>query len=1782
MATQRPTDTGVPRLNPSEEPTTQTPAVGDDPLGGGRLDAGHSEPSNPNAVIGPVTSRRKRTAPYVGDERGGDPSPPPDKAQRPKKSLPRRILKGFLWTLAILLLLIGAAIAFFHTGPGKDVAKGIAEGALSKNYDGKVTIGELDYALGGDLEIKDLVIAQNDGREVVHLGHLLVDLDWGSLLSKPLTIEKLAIDGLKLDLVNFPDGTSNLKRMQKKETKLPEQIVVQAIEIKGVNATVEQPNGDKIVAKDIEVLAALSMDGPAGTLDLGLTRLAGQVDTPKVAARFDLAAKAKKDGANIEASLEPKAISVTPKALGDKPMDIVIEPVTVSLKDGVADMRFGRLEAGPVKIASMRTLGHLPPPGVIGQLGPGEHLLELTGLHIEKSGLNALLGKEVLLSDVSVDASVKGPPEKLVVAGKVATDGGRLGLTGTVDAHDLARPVVHLELEGADLDTTKILAGETRPDLQTSFKGVIDLTGLPPEHELTFHGDIGKTTVRGRSLDSVTIDAHGKGSVLQLDGLVVHAFGQALTLDGQLDQGTRDFRGSLRMKSALGDAIGKARDAGVLITPLPPIEGVVDVDLGVSGRLKATPPPTPGVETPPATPFDPKALIVNGRLDFSTLPVESLVLKGHVKGEDVVVKSPPEANLPDKKLGLVDVAVDLAVEGGKPDGLKGVLDAKIGGLDTGTTTLDEGTVKVALDGLTQDITIHAKDQRQALALELAMKSVLDLERRHVDTTITRLDAKRGPAQTKLEAPVTIAIDQGTDGQQAIKIPPMKLALAGGTLDVAVAAKLSKDEANPGANRVDHFDLSLDLDGVDVGRLAALARRPTRGLSGKLDASVRAQGTRENPQLDFFGSLRGRMKTADPFTAKFEGALRDKKLDLALEVLEKGARTPLLSFDLMAPLNLPTTPGAKPSLGAGRFAIEGALEKTTLARLGALMPDGLPPDVDPEATIELAFDLGGTTPRPTGSWRLAFEGDLLRRRGFDKAPARQKLAVAGTLRPEGGAIALDNDLDVYLDAAAEAFVAHHTAATFARSPLLQGFMNKPWTLAAGLERPLDLKVLSELGLAKQPLAGGVTLGAKLHGEGADVLGTLELLAQGVRAGNAPVADVAGLVTFGERDLRITQSVKAAGLDALAIDATVGVPGKGLRTFIKDRARLMAAPLSGEVRLVEHAIAEWKKALDGVTKVPDLPGKLGGALALGGDLKTPTATGAFAWDGFETAAGTPGRIAFELDATPTRAEGGLALGAAREVTIRGGVARKDLLPPPAGKAPEPLPPLPIDLAMKAARVDLLTIVPGFVTAGKPWKVKGTLDWSMSGRLLSSRDPAAPGLLPGSHLVGDLLVSALDVEVPDTDRHLRDGRVAIKATREALEIGAIEIKEGRFPNLPGLLTPNETRGERFVQINGRVPWTDLKVNEASLSVKTYDWLIAGLGFDGPEGELDLDLQVAAKDLTAPVKSIDVTLAKLDVYAPDRFIRAHYPQFPAYDDLIYLEPGGRPSGVLPPGKGTPPAAPDANAPPPDPNAANAGMDLRVSIPEPAHIVFAAASPIMLDLQGVMEVKMRGKDMVLKGKIDAIDGELGAMGRPFRLQHGQITADGGMDTFKAELVFAVPPHDIALRDLAEGPHGDLATITLVATAKTGLVTIFGGASGPYLLDMATLLNTGRARLWGMPDVPASETVRFGNPDQGLVLTFIQTNLRNLIFMDRANGWSESLEEPSEYGKLRFFDMQRFLDGSRIQLTAQPIDIGQNEMELGYDWLLVNSPNTVLGFGPHLGTELRAGLGLRLDWSSRD
>ncbi|MBL8784385.1 MAG: translocation/assembly module TamB domain-containing protein [Deltaproteobacteria bacterium] len=1763
--------------------TTTVPAMSDDVLGGGRADSGVSEPSEPNAVIGPVTKRRKKTAPYLEKSESeivlDDLSPPPEgKPTKPRKSLPRRILKGVLWTFGILLLLVGLAIGFFHTGPGKSVARGIVEGALAKKYDGEVTLGRIDYALGGDVELFDLDIKEKGGKTVLHLSHALVDLDWGSLLSKPLTIEKLLVEGLALDLVAFPDGTNNLRRMQKEPTKLPEQIVVQALDVHDVKVRIERPDGSVLALTDVVVAGRLAMDQPAGKVDVALTKLGATLDLTRGEALhlvlpLSATLTAKVDNGTVDVALEPAATeaSLTLKGRATQ-VPVAIGKLVAHLdpKTQFATMDFAGLAAGPLSLAKVHAEGHLPPAGEI-KVGPGEHLLELVGAKLDKAGINTLLGKEVLASDVAFDASVKGPAERMVIAGQVATAGGNLGLSGTADVSDLLKPVIHLELTGDKIDTTLLLASPTRPDLQTGFKAVLDLVGLPPAHKAKLHVEVGKTTVKGRSLDSVTIDASTEGNLVTLDGLVLEAFGQTATVYGNFDRGTREFAATVRMTSAIGDAIQKARDAGVLLAALPPVSGDIDVDLGVSGRLK--PPPAPGAEAPAGVepvPASAPSLLVNGRLDLSRVPLETAKLTGHIKGKDIKAAG--------RDVGKMDIDLDLTLPEGPNPQPKGTVRAQLGQIDTGTMKIDSVDLSVLLDGLVQDFDLKVRDAAQDLAVDLHTKSVLDLEKRHVDVTVSKLDAKRGSFQTSLKDPVTIGIDQplGADGkpsgQQQIHLPSMTLNLVGGTLGLGLQAQLSKDEANPGANKLDVINLVLDVDNLDLGRLAALAKRSTRGLSGKLGGTLHVQGTPQNPTVETLLTLRGRMKQGAPFTAKVDMNLRDKNLDLRLGLTDRGAKKPLLTFDLMAPIHLPDHPGDKAGLApGGRVSIKANLPETTLGRLLALSPNPAPPIVDPDGKVAFDLDIHGSTARPTGAWNLSLDGGFLRRKGYEQAPARQKVTVQGSLRPDGRSTALASTLSLWLDSAARPFLEHETTASFDRSPLLPNPLAKPWTLAMRVPNGIDLAAINGLGLASKALAGKLGFDLALAGQGDDVRGQIDLTGNDLVVGTAPPAKFDGHLTITDADTRLTQNVAVAGLDVLAVDARLALPGKGLRRLAKDRARLMATPLSGEVRLVEHALSELRTALSSVAKLPELPGKTGGALVLGGTIATPTAKGAFAWDGFDTVAGTPGRVAFEVDATAERAEGGLALGAAREITIRGGVARQDLAKP---KDPNATPaPLPIDLAMRADAVDLLRVMPALLTAGRPLELKGTLDWKMDGRVVSSRDPAKPGLLPGSAVTGDLVIRDLDINVPDTDRHLRDGKVVLQSTPTGLELKAIHLRE-----------EDPQRKDRTVDVSGKVAWTDLKPTDAALRVMLKDWLVLGLGFDTPEAELDLDLDVAVTKLGDPIKQVDVTVKSMDLDSPERFIRAHYPQFPAYDDVVYVD-RDRPSGVLPPGKAPMlpptdhalPPAPDLTLPP----APVTGFDVHLHIPEPIR-VSAGNIPIDIKLKGDMDVAIVGKQVNLHGRIDVLEGLLGAMGREFRLKKGAITADGGLETAKAALEFAVLPSDLALRDIAVGHRDPLATISVNFTPQAGLKTVFGGVSGPYLLDMATFLNTGRARIWGLPDVPASETVRFGNVDQGLVLTFIQTNLRNLIFMDRANGWSESMERPEDYGKIQFFDMQRFLPGSRIWLEAQPVTIGQNRMELGYDWLLHKGPRSMLGFGPHLGLDLKAGLALTFDWASEN
>ncbi|MFO0745215.1 MAG: translocation/assembly module TamB domain-containing protein [Myxococcota bacterium] len=1755
-------------LEPNEEVTKSMPAVSGTPESGVHRRPTSPYGSAPNLPMPPVD----------GAPAGGQPK---------KKSKLRKALKITAWFLFIVLIVIpGLALIFFSTGPGKSVARGIVEGALAKRYDGEVKLGGLDYSIfGGTLELTGLEINQHDGTKVVGVGKLAIDMDFLSLLSPPIDIDKVLVEGVRLNLESYADGTSNLKRMMKEPLKLePKALTLKELDIHDVQVTVKRPDGSTLTVKDVSVLASAEADPLAQkahvlvkklALSLGIERPGFSLQLP-FSTGMELTQNGERD-LNVKLTPEPTTVVVK---RGDQPemrVPIALGTVGAIIQGGMMDTAITDVAAGPLTIKSIAAKGELPPPGQLG-LGPGVHSLVVDGVKVDGKAVNALLQKDLLATDIGMGFSVVGPAEKLVVAGKVDTNGGNFALTGWIDASDVLNPTYELKLIGSDIDTTKLLVAPKQA-LTTSV--VLDVKGkgiLPGATDAAIHLAVGKTVVAGKTIDSVVADATIKGQEIRVENAVLTAFGQSMRLDLKLDRGTREFDARMRAQSSVGQTLENARKAGVLILPLPPIEGNLDLDFEAFGKLKPQAPVTPETAIVAQTPAE-------------KVPFEEITIKGFIHGDGVKISafpvsdtgpgSSPETRGVDRSVGKLNVDVDVAVRDLQP---QGTVKMEVADLDTGKMKLESAKVDAVLEGLTQKIHLTAHDTKQELDVDAQATSTIDLEKRRATVVIESFSAKKGSLETKLDAPTTAIIDQSKDpggGLSHVKLEPMRLQLAGGILGLAADADLSPDPNKPGASKVDAMQVAVDLDGLQIGKLAALAKKNTKGLGGTLTGSLRIGGTPAAPAVDFGINLHGHIKSGAPFTLKSDGQIRDSKLELRVAMTDR-QRVPLMKLDVAAPLYLPKPGevGKKPGLApGGRLKVDFVMPETTLGRLGKLSPNPLPDTVDPDGTIKASMHMTGSPARPTGRWELEVNGGFLRRKGYDKAPAQQRVSIKGSLTPEQGAIALANELAVFLDAgAATPTVDHQLSGSFKRSPLLKGALDSPWSLHGALA-PIDLAPLYAMGLGKQEMAGVITSAMDLSGQGQTVLGTIGFAAHGVKVGANPVADIDSTITIGEDDTRVAQSVKVAGLDAVKTDIVIGLAGRGLRATIKDKPRLMASPVSGSIELPEHTLAEWRNVMP---KVPNLPGKVGGKLTLGGN---PTARGPrrarlgrLRHRRRHAQAPWPSRSAHQRLVT---AGGALVVGPNRQVVAGGSVERA-----PHGQGRR--------AGREGAAAGRLPRQgrrgrPRHRTALAKSRRRQGAEARRQARLAHGR-PLRPVARPG-----------------------QEGPPArVDAERRHGHLGARHRRARHRPPHPGRpLPPHREPGRPGHRQHPRARSRPAEGQPRHRHHRRPCARRLEAGHRGPEHHLDRlahrrqglrrprgrarqrhrhrrerhrrrgarrrrDHQEPRPERPRPLRARPLPAAgglrRHHLYGR---VRAPAGKLPAPEDCAAPAPRAPPQ----PASDDPRAAlPDA-PPPPAPLA----VDAHIHIPNPIRV--SASIPIDIQLQGAMDVAVRGKDVQLHGKIDVVKGVLGAMGRFFELEDGSIVADGGMDTLKAEIHFAYQPPAIVLREFALPPGAETkARITVFFTQATGQKTYFSGLPGTYLLDMATILNTGRTRLWGAPDAPASETVRFGQSEQALVTTFVQTNLRNLIFMDRYSGWSESMEDPAEYGRLSHYDMQRFVadGGARWRFTAAPPEPGQNRMELGYDWMLANGPRTVLGFGPHFGLDLELGVGLTLDWSSQE
>jgi len=1662
-------------------------------------------------------------------------------AVKPPRPLWRRLLKYFFVTVGVLLLLVVLTVLFFHTGPGKDIAKGIIEDGMSKRYDGAVTIGELDYALFGDVTIDDLKITDSGGTTALHLKHLGVELDWGELLGGAIVLDKLVVDGVDVD-------AAALKAAQKEPTKLPGQIVIRELDVKNVSALVTRPNGPVTRVSGLTVHGLVGMGQATESANADLDRLAMNVDitTPqgvRVTMPIATSLEVRRQGKDVTLTTPGMETTAHVEMPGRPARDV---PIRLGALDLRADARgavidFAGLAAGPLSLEKLTANAALGPDG----MPAGKQKVALTGVVIDAAGVAELLGREVLASDVRAEISAEGPMDALVVSGDVWTDGGNLALRGTVDASTPPDIAYDLKLTGEDIDTAKLLA-----DAQAPVKTSLELTargrGITPgamDADLRF--TLGPTDLNGRPLDSLELEASAHGSTFAVEKLTISAFGQTLEIAGSLDRETRRFEGRIKTVAGLADAIAKARDAGVLMVPLPPVVGSLDVDITASGTLR-----------PEGVPMVEQAAQEGLIVQLATLPLERLSVKGHLDGTDIAVTHPVRGEI---SLGRLNLAADLALKDDKPSG---TLSLALGALDAGRAGLDEARVDVVLDGLKQHITVSARDERQQLALDAVLDAVLDLDTMSADATLQTLKAQRGSFDTELLEPVTLHIaPPDPSGDQAYTLPRTRLSLAGGSVSLGGTARFRRDPEHPEATQITSVSGDLDFEGLSITRLAALARRSTRGLSGTMSGRASFDGTPEDPAASFAMTLRARNRGAAPALVKVEGSLRDARLRAEARVTDVRSHGLLAEMSVRAPLSI--GPGRTPGLAPG-----GALDFTLSVperRLGALapyMPGGkLPKGLDPDATVRAHAGFRGTPAHPTGDFGLSLAGGLIPEGALQDAPERQRLSLEGKLLQRSGKTVFEGGMRVWLDADGAPLLGVTANGEFSRAPIVRGALRRAWKVDLNLE-PLDLARLPLP--SKEPVSGSVSGAIGLSGDGGDLYGHGGFAISKLVVGANPASNVAADFAVKRDETTLEIAADAGGMDVFSLKGALGLAGDGLRTGLRARLRRIAdTPVAFTMSIPKRTIARW----GGLSPKPmpvELPGDFGGDITVSGTLGAPVAKGEIGWDGFTTVTGVPGRVALTIDADGETAGGALEIGPSAGAT--GPLVRLAASAPP-GKilAREPF---DVTLTGEASGVDLLSLIPAALVGDASPDISGFLDCDLRGLVHFVPEGERVRLdLGGSEISGGFTARDVRAPLPGSERVIHDALARLTLAMDGVGLKLVAHES------------DADKEDRSVVVDAKLALADMKPDRATLDITTKDWLILGLGLDNPEGELDLETTVTVTKLTEPIKDVDVLVKSVDLNAPERFVRAHYQQFTSYGDVVYLDETGMPAGKLKPPKQPEPEPAEpavADGPPPPPS----GLDVHLRIPEPIHVL---KDPLTVDVKGGMEVALRQDSLSVNGRIDVVDGAINVMGWSWPLVRGAITVDGGLETFLAELTFRRAPHATALRDIAvrDDPKLQHTYITVTIDLLHGQQIHFDGAAGPYLLDVATLLNTGRSTFWSQADLPASLNVQFGQPEQGLVNTFVQTNLRNLIFMDRANGWSDPVDDPRQYGRIWDFVAERYLGGQRVRFVTRPPEIGRNHVELQYDLLFDESPRSVVGAGARFGDELRLGLGLFWEfWSS--
>lgn len=649
---------------------------------------------------------------------------------------------------------------------------------------------------------------------------------------------------------------------------------------------------------------------------------------------------------------------------------------------------------------------------------------------------------------------------------------------------------------------------------------------------------------------------------------------------------------------------------------------------------------------------------------------------------------------------------------------------------------------------------------------------------------------------------------------------------------------------------------------------------------------------------------------------------------------------------------------------------------------------------------------------------------------------------------------------------------------------------------------------------------------------------------------PLADLADLVSPAVRaklakvpagaDIEVHANLGGSRAQPTGVfSATLGLAGSTLAAVDGNLAFAGGPTVDALVTLPHRSLASLRPAL------ARIDGTVGGTIAIRGALKTPGIDANLAWRGYRTATGAQGETTITATGTPSALA--VAVSHNKALALTADIDRSTDR-------------VAIRAHARAAKAALLPLLPAFAARSPKLAAVelGTLDWNMDADLVLARNATGALALSQAAVTGSLDVANASFALPDTKRRYRDIALSIVGEPNGIRIKNLVAHES-----------DRQKADRRIGVTGLIALDNLRPRRLDLSLAARDWLLSGgdkFGkADAPRAAATFDINVGV-DLTSPIIGVDATVRSLELRSPDRQERAHYVEnISPGGDIIFVDGKTKRAGKLPVAALVAPAAPRKRRP----------LDIRVHIPRAIRL---EQTPMDLMARGDLAITVRDEGIKTRGTLTMESGTLELFGHSHKLTSGKVSFTDEHPKGLMELTFDRELPAYAKRELAA--NADAARITFTGNPTKPKVAL-AGAAGAGLADIMSMYNAGRPVSISRPGLPATATIEAPRGDQLMMLTFMASNLRHLLFLDRITAWSGDPQRA--YGQVTNVEAERYTkdNKSRVRAVVRPTTPGRNTTEVQYDRLLINSDRTAVGVGVRAGDRLGGGVGVFLEWSSR-